>query len=315
MKWLMYFFFGYLLSYVYKIRKPEFSTGIIATFVTFLMAYSISMYNWSRIGDLSSLFGFYTNSFESVFSLRSVFAIFSIIIFIYGLNNVNKYMSLYLSFCGLLFIFMSGNRKSLIGLFILFLFAKIKNRRFGGIVRLVKISVVIFLLILSPLLISTKIMQSSLAEYSNVDQPRVFAYIKSFEIAKDYFPIGSGPATFASKGSRVNYSPIYEEYDMDSKWGFGEDDDVTYALDTYWAKVIGQYGMLGTVLIFLIFFFISKFKYQNSGCVSNLAIVLVFLFLAITTPVLQRTEAGLFIFFIFGVQYNKNSLSGKFFLC
>ena len=43
--------------------------------------------------------------------------------------------------------------------------------------------------------------------------------IKSIEIAKDYFPVGSGFGTYASHMSGVNYSPMYYKYGLSGIYG------------------------------------------------------------------------------------------------
>jgi len=303
-KWLIYFFLGFLLTKVYKINRPEFSTHILVVCVSIILMFSLATYNWSGIGDLNTFFGFYRNSYESLFSLRSVFALFSIIIFIMGLNHNRKMVSLYFMFSGVLFTFMSGNRKIIIAYFIIFTCLKFYEYREILTFKIIRINLFILFLMISPWLFSTAIVKNSITEYSNIEQPRIFAYMKSFEIARDYFPVGSAPATFASRGSRVNYSPIYAKYEMDNKWGFRENDNVVFALDTYWAQIIGQYGVIGTILIVLIFISIFKAKYTKKKIITNKTIIIVFLFLSITTPALQRTETTLMIFFLLGIEYS-----------
>ena len=45
---------------------------------------------------------------------------------------------------------------------------------------------------------------------------RPFLYLTSFEIFKDFFPFGSGLASFGTHASRVTYSNLYYQYDLDN---------------------------------------------------------------------------------------------------
>ena len=69
----------------------------------------------------------------------------------------------------------------------------------------------------------------------------------SFEIANDYFPLGTGFGTFASHFSEENYSPIYEIYGINNVWGLSEDFSA-FISDSFWPMIIGQFGYIGTVL-------------------------------------------------------------------
>ncbi len=300
-KWLIYFFIGYIFAHSYNSNFEAFpKKNDLLLFSLFLLIYSILFYNWSGIGGINTLFGFYHNSYSSIFSLRSVFALFGFIVFIYGINSFNtkRKSSLFLIFSSLVFLFMSGNRKMLIAYFLVLLFMKFKSK-YKKILKFLRILLSLFIILL---ITQLSIFQKSKEEYSSNKQPRIFTYIKSFEIASDYFPFGSGPATFASKGSMVNYSPIYKKYNMDKKWGFGKNDKVHFYNDTYWAQIIGQYGVIGLILVLMIYLEIAnQFKYSNSK-INYKVVLLILLFLSLVTPALQRIEISLFIFFSLGIR-------------
>lgn len=73
-------------------------------------------------------------------------------------------------------------------------------------------------------------------------------YRTAMHIANDNFPVGSGFGTFGSHVSRVNYSPIYSIYGVDSIWGLSRDNS-TFITDAYWAMILGENGILGLVLV------------------------------------------------------------------
>lgn len=76
---------------------------------------------------------------------------------------------------------------------------------------------------------------------------RVLMYVTAFDIARDYFPLGSGAGTFGSYPSRsLFYSPIYDHYGLSNLYGasrFFSD----YLMDTFWPKVLGESGFFGAV--------------------------------------------------------------------
>lgn len=73
----------------------------------------------------------------------------------------------------------------------------------------------------------------------------------SFEIARDYFPIGTGFGTFASSEAATNYSPIYNMYGLSSVHGLAEGAAV-FGSDTFWPIIIGQTGVIGLICYVLV---------------------------------------------------------------
>lgn len=73
----------------------------------------------------------------------------------------------------------------------------------------------------------------------------------SLEIAKDYFPIGTGFGTYASSVAAEHYSPVYYMYGLSGIHGLGEG-RVNFGSDTFWPIVIGQTGVLGTIFYILV---------------------------------------------------------------
>lgn len=87
---------------------------------------------------------------------------------------------------------------------------------------------------------------------------------KSLEIAKDYFPIGTGFATYGSYFSGVSYSPIYNIYGLDKVYGLAK--DKTYFIsDSFWPMIIGQFGIISTILyVICIILIYKKIQYEYS---------------------------------------------------
>ncbi|MCI9176596.1 MAG: hypothetical protein HFH49_17070 [Lachnospiraceae bacterium] len=66
--------------------------------------------------------------------------------------------------------------------------------------------------------------------------PRKMLLMDSIDIAKRYFPVGSGFGTFCSGAANLSGSRIYTEYYGNRVYPFN---------DMFWACVIGQFGFLG----------------------------------------------------------------------
>ena len=79
---------------------------------------------------------------------------------------------------------------------------------------------------------------------------RFVLYVTSFEILRDYFPFGSGLASFATHASGAYYSGIYEKYAIDTVWGLSKSYN-KFIADTYYPS-LAQFGVAG-VLLFITF--------------------------------------------------------------
>ena len=78
----------------------------------------------------------------------------------------------------------------------------------------------------------------------------------SLKIMKDYFPLGTGFATYASDSAFKNYSPVYIKY------GFLSESEVSPASyfmnDTFWPIIIAQTGFIGILLYISVLLFLLK---------------------------------------------------------
>ncbi len=78
----------------------------------------------------------------------------------------------------------------------------------------------------------------------------------SLKIMKDYFPLGTGFATYASDSAFKNYSPVYIKY------GFLFESEVSPASyfmnDTFWPIIIAQTGFIGILLYISVLLFLLK---------------------------------------------------------
>lgn len=89
---------------------------------------------------------------------------------------------------------------------------------------------------------------------------RAMLYVTSLKIFKDYFPFGSGFASFASYPSGVYYSDIYSKYGIENIQGISKN-NYSYIADTYY-PCLAQFGVVGVLLYITFFLFIIKKAYQ-----------------------------------------------------
>lgn len=75
---------------------------------------------------------------------------------------------------------------------------------------------------------------------------RVALYQGAVAIATDHFPLGGGMGRYASWMSRVEYSPLYEEYGLSDIRGLREDASM-FATDTFWPMILGETGVVGAL--------------------------------------------------------------------
>ena len=108
----------------------------------------------------------------------------------------------------------------------------------------------------------------------------------SFEIFKDYFPLGTGFGTFASNVAAEFYSPVYFKYGLNAIYGLQEN-EYMFASDTFWPIIIGQTGFIGTcgygvALGAIILCVLRSRRYSNVAYMAGL-FILSYLFISSTS--------------------------------
>ncbi len=92
------------------------------------------------------------------------------------------------------------------------------------------------------------LVSSRIELYGSESSVRSRLYWASSEIARRYFPFGSGAGTFASQPTRHTfYSPLYYDYGFQSIYGTSPKYPV-YLMDTWWPKVLAESGVFGALV-------------------------------------------------------------------
>lgn len=144
------------------------------------------------------------------------------------------------------------------------------------------------------------------------DTPRDVLYLRSIEIASDFFPFGAGLGRYGSYISKVYYSPIYEQYGISHIVGLSEDVS-SFIADTFWPMVAGETGWFGAVLYFtiLVVFLVSVagfIKRTTDSLVrafhlGTLMILVESMIESIAQPIYVAPPPNFFVFGALGISY------------
>lgn len=106
---------------------------------------------------------------------------------------------------------------------------------------------------------------------------------QAIAVANDYFPLGTGFATYGSAVTAQidNYSPLYYAYGLSTVWGLAPG-AASFLSDTFWPTVLAQFGYFGLVAFaaLLIALFVMCYK---AGGGSRLPVICIFVYLLISS--------------------------------
>lgn len=134
---------------------------------------------------------------------------------------------------------------------------------------------------------------------------RMALYYFSGEIFSDFFPFGSGFASYATFASAEYYSPLYAHYHIDIMHGLTPDDP-SFMADTYY-PALAQFGIIGAVLFFAFWIYLSKktFSYfEELKCTKEFVITILiigFFLIECTTDSTITHNRGLFVMMFLGL--------------
>ncbi len=144
------------------------------------------------------------------------------------------------------------------------------------------------------------------------DTPRDVLYLRSIEIANDFFPFGAGLGRYGSYTSKVYYSPIYERYGISHIVGLSEDVS-SFIADTFWPMVAGETGWFGACLYFviLVVFLVSIVGFMKRTTDSRvrtfhlgtLMILVESIVESIAQPIYVAPPPNFFVFGAIGISY------------
>ena len=144
------------------------------------------------------------------------------------------------------------------------------------------------------------------------DSARSRITYSSVEIAKDYFPLGTGFGTFGSYVSGENYSPIYYDYNLYRIHGL-KPDNHNFISDTFWPMILGQFGIFGFIMYSFCIICIFKniqdeFKLRYISIYLSKIICFVYLLISSTSESAYVNPLAIPFAIILGISYNSHGL-------
>ena len=120
--------------------------------------------------------------------------------------------------------------------------------------------------------------------------------LTSLLIMRDYFPIGTGFATYASHSAAANYSPVYSKYGFELIYELRNSTDGTFFDDQFWPIIFGQTGVIGTICYIYILGFLFKkiqklYRINIDSYLSGLFVFIYLLISSIAEPAFNNSVA------------------------
>lgn len=239
-----------------------------------------------NIGCLSLVFLFSSN-----FSIRDRF-IFALMLATGLLATHTNFYSFFLLTCGILLYFHHPN---------VFKF----NLRTG--IALAVITLVIIHIARAQ--ISEYVLPSDTISNEYNLTSRSHLYKTSVDILKDFFPLGSGFASFGTLASGLYYSKIYSKYGLTSIEGLSQQDWFSVS-DSYYPS-LAQFGIIG-IILYLFFWgaILHKafIKFREKGDIQLFALVLIlvsFVFIENISDSFFTSNKGYYMMMFLGVLFGK----------
>jgi len=116
------------------------------------------------------------------------------------------------------------------------------------------------------------------------ESARAMLTTTSFEILKDYFPIGTGFGTYASAQASEHYSPVYIKYGLYNIYGLAEN-KTWFGSDTFWPIIFGQTGFIGSICFVMAIgmLFLQILKVRKTSIPAYAAGIFIFMYLMISS--------------------------------
>ena len=130
--------------------------------------------------------------------------------------------------------------------------------------------------------------------------------LTSIQILYDYFPFGSGLASFGTFASAEYYSPTYAVYGLDHLWGLSKEMP-TFICDAFYPE-LAQFGVVGVILYFTFWGTILRKSAKELLPEIQLFVLLIFLFFLIEgiADATVTQNRGLFILILLGLALSPN---------
>lgn len=222
--------------YVYHPRFKQSQINILNTSMIIGVVLTIGSYFYY---DSTFYSGLYTHpAIEGV----CMFSFAMLYLFLNNNTKKNKVLFLCILLIGLL-----STRSKYYGEFIVAVsFIYFLNRRIRFNLKYIALGVIIISIILY--FAMEKILVNFYVGGDPEKSARAVLYMYAPEVFKQYFPLGSGLASYATYFSAVYYSPLYDELGISDVWGISRN-MYNFVADTFFPS-LAQIGMVGVFLYF-----------------------------------------------------------------
>ena len=142
---------------------------------------------------------------------------------------------------------------------------------------------------------------------------RMALYYFSTSIFHDYFPFGSGFATYATVTSGQYYSHIYNDYGLDILYGLTENNP-KFIADTYY-PALAQFGVVGVVLFFSFWIIIAVKALKSFINPINIKyftitmLIIAFFLIECTSDATITHNRGIFVMMILGLSLRQMQMT------
>lgn len=211
--------------------------------IFFVIAFVFSILSQFLNTGMTGAIRYGLKEFKFIFPMSFQFLAVSFVMFaVMSLNSYVKYRTIYYVMGCISLILATKSSPLLFGIMYLFLLYYFKKK------SEIRISTIIFLALVIVVIGSFQIQTYLL----NEDAPRYLFFYYGGKTANNYFPFGSGFATFGSDQASRQYSVLYYQYGFDDLFGMNPEDG-SFLSDTFWAMAIGQFGWFGFTLYCIIY--------------------------------------------------------------
>lgn len=148
------------------------------------------------------------------------------------------------------------------------------------------------------------------------ESPRMRLLRHGFITANDYFPFGSGFATYGSDMALKNYSPLYVKYGFEQLYGMSSTNGA-FLNDCYLGMVFGEFGYFGAllfiVMLVLLFSDINRFSFERAQVKFLCIAIFLCQIISCTGSAMIKSSIGVFSFVTLGIAagYMRNEMNAR----
>ena len=237
------------------------------------------------------------------------FSIMVIQLFIFKILNLNMKKYKYTLIKSFIIVFFGGRTKGLV-FYVIYVIPFILS-------KLLKKIKLLHVLVCTPFIVKIS-KERFLSEFFNTESVRGTLYRIGYKIANDFYPLGSGFATYGTEFSRKKYSSLYYYYGISNKYGLSPNWPA-YITDAHWAAIIGETGIFGvlTYAIICIIFTYNLVSFNKCDLQLRLSITALWIYglISSVSDTILMSYRGVAISFItaffINIILNKDDISQK----